>query len=58
MPSRRISSDLTTSTLKPFKDFLPNLPTYSCDDAPEVLLTQFRTHARHLGIPPELLPPN
>jgi hypothetical protein len=42
--------------LKPFKDFLPNLPTYSGDDAPEGFLTQFRTHARHLGIPPELLP--
>jgi hypothetical protein len=42
--------------LKPFKDFLPNLPTYSGDDAPEAFLTQFRTCSHHLGIPPELLP--
>jgi hypothetical protein len=43
-------------TPKPFKDFLPNLPPYSGDGAPEAFLAQFRTQARHLEIPPQLLP--
>ncbi len=40
----------------PFKDFLPNLPPNAGDSAPEAFLVQFRTQARHLEIPPQLLP--
>ena len=40
---------------RPFKDFMPNLPSYSGVDAPEAFLAQFRTQAHHLSVPPDLL---
>ena len=40
---------------RPFKDFMPNLPSYSGGEAPEAFLAQFRTQAHHLSVPPDLL---
>jgi len=45
-----------TAAYKPFKDHLPGLPPYSGAAPPEPFLARFRTLARHLLVPAELLP--
>jgi len=52
----RTDAPPATAAYKPFKDHLPGLPPYSGAAPPEPFLARFRTLARHLSVPAELLP--
>ncbi len=40
---------------RPFKDFMPNLPSYLGVGVPDAFLAQFRTQDYHLFVPSDLL---